>query len=63
MDKKAFLGALAVEDVWELVVDNPSTIRPDASLPELLWRKWWRTPAPDTFTWWTSSSILSEWCA
>jgi CBS-domain-containing membrane protein len=30
------LNALMVRDVWELVVDNPSTIGPDASIPDLL---------------------------
>ena len=36
MDKRPLLNALTVENIWELVVDNPTTIRPDASLPELL---------------------------
>ena len=36
MDKRPLLNALTVENIWELVVDNPTTIGPDASLPELL---------------------------
>ena len=36
MDKQTLLNAMTVDDVWELVVDNPSTIRPDALLAELL---------------------------
>jgi acetoin utilization protein AcuB len=30
------LNALTVQDVWEIVVDNPSTVGPDTSLPDLL---------------------------
>jgi len=30
MDKRHMLNALMVQDLWELVVDKPSTIRPDA---------------------------------
>ena len=36
MYKQTLLNALTVEDIWELVVDNPSTIGPDASLAELM---------------------------
>ncbi len=36
MDKRSLLNALTVENIWELVVDNPTSIGPDASLPELL---------------------------
>jgi CBS-domain-containing membrane protein len=39
MDKRSLLNALTVENVWGLVVvDNPSTIEPDAPLAELLQR-------------------------
>ena len=38
MDKRTLLNALTVEDVWELVVDKPSTIGLDAPLAELLER-------------------------
>lgn len=36
MEKRSLLNALSVADVWELVVDKPSTIGPDAPLVELL---------------------------
>ena len=36
MYKQTLLNALTVEDIWELVVDNPSTIGPDAPLAEFL---------------------------
>lgn len=36
MDKRNLLNALHVGDVWELVVENPTTIGPDATLAELL---------------------------
>jgi CBS domain-containing protein len=36
MDKHILLNALTVSDVWELVVDSPSTIGPHARLVELL---------------------------
>jgi len=36
MYKQTLLNALTVEGIWELVVDSPGTIGPDASLAELL---------------------------
>lgn len=36
MDKRTLLNALTVENIWDLVVEHPTTIGPDASLPELL---------------------------
>ncbi len=36
MEKRNLLNALTVADVWELVIDEPSTIGPDAPLVELL---------------------------
>ena len=38
MYKQTLLTALTVEDIWELVIDNPSTIGPDAPSPSC-WRK------------------------
>jgi Mg/Co/Ni transporter MgtE len=36
MDKRSLLNSLTVEDIWELVVDNPSTIGLDIPIVELL---------------------------
>jgi CBS domain-containing protein len=36
MEKRNMLNTLTVKDVWELVVNYPSTIGPDASLHDLL---------------------------
>lgn len=36
MEKRSLLNALTVADVWELVVEKPSTIGPEAPLVELL---------------------------
>lgn len=36
MEKRNLLDALCVGDVWELVVENPTTIEPDASFAQLL---------------------------
>ena len=36
MEKRNLLNALTVSDVWELVVENPSAIGPDAPLVELM---------------------------
>lgn len=38
VDEHSLLNALIVADVWDLVVDNPTTIGPDAPLVELLER-------------------------